>query len=222
MRQILVCVLAVARAAAADPCKPAETVAVILSPANTALDPNEGVVVGLAPRTSPKQVASRDLTKLAWHFHGDAQANIVELAPGLVAVHPLTRTGSPVLEDATGKRLLALTTQPALPLQHRRGPELKASAIVRGADGVTRVVLDEAPPADVVAVVFYADDVVANPLAPPLGWTRVADHAAKSIALDTRGNCGWTLPEVGHSLALEYINATADLTMPKTFAVTAK
>ncbi|HEX4455284.1 MAG TPA: hypothetical protein VH143_30695 [Kofleriaceae bacterium] len=220
MRQILVCVLAVARAAAADPCKPAETVAVILSPANTALDPNEGVVVGLVPRTQPGQVAISDLAK--WHFHGDAQAQITELAPGLAALRPLARSGSPVLEDAYGKRLLTLATQPALPLQHRRGPELKASAIVRGADGVTRVMLDEAPPRDVVAVVFYGDDVVANPLAAPLGWTRVTDHAAKSIALDPRGNCAWTLPEVGHSLALEYVNATDDHAVPKTFVVTAK
>ncbi len=220
MRQILVCVLAIAGVGAADPCKPAETVAVILSPANTALDPNEGVIVALVPRTSPSQVAGGELTK--WHFHGEGPASVVELAPGLVAMRPLARTASPVLEDAHGKRLIALTTQPALPLQHRKGPDVKASAVVRGADGATRVMLDEAPPPDVVAVVVYGEDVLANPLAAPLGWTRLTDHAAKSITLDPRGNCAWTLPEVGHKVALEYINATDDFTQPKPFVVTSK
>ncbi|HEY1814263.1 MAG TPA: hypothetical protein VGG74_18055 [Kofleriaceae bacterium] len=93
MRQIVAYVVVAAAATRADAgsgaCKPAETVAVILSPANTALDPYERVVVGLVPRTSPSQTAITDLTKLPWHFHGEGPADVVVIAPGLVALRPL-------------------------------------------------------------------------------------------------------------------------------------
>jgi hypothetical protein len=127
-----------------------------------------------------------------------------------------------VLEDEHGNPLMAFTTRPTPPLRHHRATQIKGSAVVRGADGVTRVMLDEAPPADAVAVVFYGRDALADPFVPPLGWTRVTDHAAKSIALDARGNCAWTLPDVGHTLAVVYVNATSDYSLPEPLTITRK
>ncbi len=216
---IVLVMLAAARAHAGD-CADSGLVATVLTPANTTIDQEGGIVVGLIDSPTARDIP--DLANTPWRFHegkGRDKPKVTLLAPGLAVFAPKAFEKAMDLEDANQKALVHVAFEFAtyLDMPVDAAPKLTAATMAttvtrRSTDYTTTIKLAAPAPANAIALIVLDAKGVAT------SWGRIAPGATAIVVWrsfpchgEAKGTVG---ARHGDKVSVEYVNTQGHRSLP--------